>query len=107
MNRRRFSNLRNAVLAVAAIFVILADGASAQQKLGDFVTESGFDWMIGEWVAMTDEGGKIHSSYKWELNKNLIAMGFKIGDFEGRGMIYCVPAENIGCPAISFKTNNQ
>ena len=94
MNRRRFSNLRNTVLAVAAIFVILADGASAQQKLGDLVTESGFDWMIGEWVATTDEGGKIHSSYRWELNKNLITMGFKVGDFEGRGMIYYVPAEN-------------
>ena len=94
MNRRRFSNLRNTILAVAAIFVILAAGASAQQKLGDLVTEGGFDWMIGEWVATTDEGGKIDIIYKWELNKNLITMGFKIGDFEGRGMIYYVPAEN-------------
>jgi hypothetical protein len=105
MNRRRFSNPRNAVLAVAAIFVILADGASAQQKLGDLVTEGGFEWLIGDWVATTDEGGKIHSFYKWGLNKNLITMGFKMGDFEGRGMIYYVPAENIGYPAISVKTN--
>ncbi len=94
MNRRRFSNLRNTVLVVAAIFVILADGASAQQKLGDLVTEGGFEWVIGEWVATTDEGDKVDLVYKWELNKNLITLGFKVGDFEGRGMIYYVPAEN-------------
>ncbi len=58
MNRRRFSNLRNTFLAVAAILVILATGASAQQKLGDLVTEGGFDWMIGEWVATTDQANK-------------------------------------------------
>jgi len=94
MNQLKTARLRNNILAVAAILVILAAGASAQQKLGDLVTESGFDWMIGEWVATTDQGGKIHSSYKWELNKNLITLGFKVGDFEGRGLIYYVPAEN-------------
>jgi len=94
MNRPRFSKLRNTVLAVAAVLVILATGAEAQRKLADLVTEGGFDWMMGEWAATTDEGGKIHSSYKWELNKNLITMGFKMGDFEGLGMIYYVPAED-------------
>jgi hypothetical protein len=48
MNRPEFSELRMTFLAVAAVLVILATGAEAQQKLGDFVTESGFDWMIGE-----------------------------------------------------------
>ena len=94
MSRRRFSNLRNTVLAMAAILVILTGGASAQQKLGDLVTKGGFDWIIGKWQATTDQGDKVDLVYKWELNKNLITMGFKIGDFEGRGMIYYVPADN-------------
>ena len=94
MNRRRFSNLRNTVLAVAAVLVILATGAEAQRKLADLVTEGGFDWMMGKWAATTDQGDKVALFFKWELDKNLITMGFKVGDFEGRGMIYYVPAEN-------------
>ena len=87
-------SLRSALPAVAAFLVILAAGVGAQQRLGDLVTMGGFDWMIGEWVATTDEGEKIHSSYKWELNKNLVTLGFKMGEFEGRGMIYYVPSED-------------
>ena len=94
MNRQKISKRRNTLLAVAAILVICAAGASAQQRLGDLVTEYGFDWMMGEWVASTNEGEKIHSFYKWELNKNLVTLGFKMGEFEGRGMIYFVPAED-------------
>ena len=94
MNLSKTANLRNTLLVVAAVLVNCAAGAGAQQKLGDLVTEGGFDWMIGEWVATTDEGDKVDLVYKWELNKNLITMGFKVGDFEGRGMIYYVPAEN-------------
>jgi len=94
MNQLTTARLRNNILAVVAILVILATVASAQQKLGDLVTEGGFDWMIGKWQATTDQGDKVDLVYKWELDKNLITMGFKIGDFEGRGMIYYVPAEN-------------
>ena len=98
MNRAKTTTihtvLRNTILAGAAIVVILTVGAGGQQGLGELVTMSGFEWLIGDWVATTDEGGEIHSSYKWELNKNLITLGFKVGDFEGRGMIYYVPAEN-------------
>ena len=86
--------VRNTILAGAAIVVILTVGAGGQQSLGEMVTMGGFEWLIGDWKATTDEGGKIHYSYKWELNKNLITLGFKVGDFEGRGMIYYVPAEN-------------
>jgi len=94
MNQPKTTKLRNTLLAAAAILVILAAGASAQQKLGDLVTEGGFDWMIGRWQTTTDQGEKVDLVYKWELNKNLITLGFKVGDFEGRGMIYYVPAEN-------------
>ncbi|HUU17433.1 MAG TPA: hypothetical protein VMW72_09810 [Sedimentisphaerales bacterium] len=94
MNRRRFSNLRNTFLASAAILVILAGGASAQQKLGDLVTEGGFDWMIGEWVATTDEGDKVDLVYKWELDKHLVTIHLKWPNYEYRGMIFYKPTED-------------
>jgi hypothetical protein len=80
--------LRNTILAGAAIVVILTVGADGQQGLGELVTMGGFEWLIGDWMATTDQGGEIHSFYRWGLNKNLISMGFKMGEFEGRGMIY-------------------
>jgi hypothetical protein len=85
--------LRNTILAGAAIVVILTVGAGGQQSLGELVTMGGFEWLIGDWKATTDQGGEIHSFYKWGLNKNVITMGFKMGEFEGRGMIYYDPAE--------------
>jgi len=93
MNRRRFSNLRNTFLAVAAILVILAAGASAQQKLGDLVTEGGFDWMIGGWQTTTDQGDKVELVYKWELDKHLLSFHLKWPNYEYRGMIFYVPTE--------------
>ena len=85
--------LRNTILAGAAIVVILTVGAPGQQQLGELVTMGGFEWLIGDWKATTDMGVEVHSFYKWGLNKNLITMGFKMGEFEGRGMIYYDPAE--------------
>jgi hypothetical protein len=83
--------LRNTILAGTAIVVILTVGAGGRQGLGELVTMGGFEWLIGDWKATTDQGGEIHSFYKWELNKNLITMGFNMGEFEGRGMIYYDP----------------
>ncbi len=94
MNRRRFSNLRNTVLAVAAILVILAAGARAQQKLGDLVTEGGFDWMIGRWQATTDQGDEVELVYKWELDKHLVTIHLKWPSYEYRGMIFYAPSED-------------
>ena len=94
MNRRRFSNLRNTVLAVAAILVILATGARAQQKLGDLVTEGGFDWMIGRWQTTTDQGDKIDIVWKWELDKHMVTVHLKWSNYEYRGMIFYVPTED-------------
>jgi len=104
MNRRRFSNLRNTVLAVAAIFVILADGASAQQKLGDLVAEGGFDWMIGGWAATTDQGDKVDLVYKWELDKHLVTIHLKWPSYEYRGMIFYVPSED---KVVQIGADNQ
>ena len=97
MNRAKTAKiqtvLRNTILAGAAIVVILTVGAGGQQSLGELVTMGGFEWLIGEWKATTDQGVEVRSYYKWELNKNLISMGFKMGEFEGRGMIYLNPVD--------------
>jgi len=86
--------LRNTILAGAAVVVILTVGAGGQQGLGDLVTMGGFEWLIGDWMTKTDMGVEVHAFYKWELDRNLIKMGFKMGEFEGRGMIYYSPAED-------------
>ena len=85
--------LRNTILAGVAIVVVLTVGAGGQQQLGELVTMGGFEGLIGDWKTTTDEGDKVDIVYKWELNKNLITIGFKVGKFEGRGMIYYDPAE--------------
>lgn len=91
-------------MAVAAILVILAAGANAQQKLGDLVTEGGFNWMIGKWQFTTDEGDKIDLVYKWELDKHLATIHLKIPNFEYRGMIFYVPTED---KIIQIGADNQ
>ncbi len=88
MNRPKISKPRNTFLAVAAVLVILAAGASAQQKLGDLVTEGGFDWIAGKWVAETDEGQELQIIYKWELDKHLVTVHLKWPNYEYRGLIF-------------------
>jgi len=87
-------NLRNTVLALAAILVIATTGANAQQKLGDFVSEGGFDWIIGNWEATSDQGDKIELVYKWELEKHMVTMLLKWPNNEYRAMIFYKPAED-------------
>lgn len=94
MKQVKTTLLRNTILTVAAIIVITTTGASAQQKLGDLVTEGGFDWLIGNWEATSDEGDKIELVYKWELDKHLMTMHLKFADNEYRAMIFYKPAED-------------
>ena len=54
MNKTKTSMRRNIFLFVAAIIFIATSGANAQQKLGDLVTEGGFDWLVGNWEATSD-----------------------------------------------------
>ena len=93
MNQLKISKLRKTFLAMTAILVILAGGAGAQQKLGDLVTEGGFDWMMDKWQATTDQGDKVELVYKWELDKHLVTIQLKFTNYEYRGMIFYVPAE--------------
>lgn len=94
MNQAGTTKIRNIFMASAAFLIIITSGAGAQQKLGDLVTEGGFDWLIGKWEAMTDEGEKVELEYKWELDKHLITMMLKWPGSEYRAMIFYKPAED-------------
>jgi len=94
MNRPELSKLRKTLLALAAILIILATGAKAQQKLGDLVTEGGFDWMMGRWEATSDQGDKVELVYKLELDKHLATIHLKWPNYEYRGMIFYKPTED-------------
>ncbi|MBA7625476.1 hypothetical protein ES703_32906 [subsurface metagenome] len=95
---RLHTSLRRALLALAAGLVIFAGQAAAQEKekekLGDLMSEAGFDWIVGKWVAETEEGQKYEIVYEWELNKHAITVHFKRGDYEHHGMIFYMASED-------------
>jgi hypothetical protein len=104
MNTAKTSRRRNIFLFVAAIIFITTSGASAQQKLGDLVSEGGFDWLAGNWEATSDEGDKIELVYKWELDKHLMTMLLKFAGNEYRAMIFYKPAED---QVVQITVDNQ
>jgi hypothetical protein len=46
------------------------------------------EWMIGKWAT---EEGNVSISYTWKLDKNMVAVAFKLGDREAEGMIVQKP----------------
>lgn len=87
-------SIRKTLLVLGAFFLTWTPQTRAQLSLGDVVAEAGFDWMIGKWMATTDDGDQIHLVYKWELAKHLVTIQFKMRDYEYRGMIFYVPAKD-------------
>ena len=65
-------SMRSISLVVAVLLAVLTIPAGAQEKFGDFVAEYGYDWMIGNWSATSDNGGQIELEYKWILDKNVM-----------------------------------
>jgi len=104
MNQAKRTNLKNTMLALAAILVIATTGANAQQKLGDLVAEGGFDWIIGNWEATSDEGDKIELVYKWELDKHMVSMQLKWPNNEYRAMIFYNAVED---KIVQITVDNQ
>jgi hypothetical protein len=86
-------SIRKTLLVLGTVFLIWTAQANAQLSLADVVAEAGFDWMIGKWVATTDDGDQVQLVYKWELAKHLVTIQFKMRDYEYRGMIFYVPAK--------------
>jgi hypothetical protein len=56
--------------------------------LADKVAKEKTDWMIGKWAAAE---GSVSISYTWKLDKNVVAVAFKLGDRESEGMIVQKP----------------
>ena len=85
-------SMKSISLVVAVLLAISAVPTGAQDKLGDFVAEYGYDWMIGNWSATSDDGGQVELEYKWILDKYAMCVNVKIGDFKYHGMIMLVPS---------------
>ncbi len=72
---------------------------AAQQKLGDMVTEGGYDWIIGRWVAETDNGEKVEVKYDWAIDKHAVLSEISMGDFRYRGLVMLSPTSGEACEA--------
>jgi len=85
-------SMRSISLVIAVLLAVTAVPACAQEKLGDFVTEYGYDWMIGKWSASRDDGQQVELEYKWILDKCTMCVDVKMGDFKYHGLIMLVPS---------------
>jgi uncharacterized protein (TIGR03067 family) len=84
--------MKSISLVIAVLLAVSAVESQAQEKLGDFVAEYGYDWMIGNWSASRDDGGQVELEYKWILDKCAMCVNVKIGDFKYHGLIMLVPS---------------
>ena len=85
-------SMRSISLVIVVLLAVSAAPAGAQEKLGDFVAEYGYDWMIGKWAATRDDGGQVELEYKWILDKCAMFVNVKMGDFKYHGLIMLVPS---------------
>ena len=85
-------SIRNMFLVIAVLLAVSVVPAGAQDKLGDFLAEFGYDWMIGNWSATSDDGGLVELEYKWILDKCAMCVNVTMGDFKYHGMIMLVPS---------------
>ncbi len=80
-------NWKSGSLTIAVLFAMCAVPVAAQERLGDLVAEGGYDWVIGRWVATTDDGQKVELTYDWGLDRNVVLTGVGMGGFRYSGMI--------------------
>jgi hypothetical protein len=82
---------KSILLLSAALTAILAFPAGAQDSLGDMVYQGGYDWLIGKWVATTEEGQKITFEQRWVLDRHAVVTTSQIGEMKYHGMIMFIP----------------
>jgi hypothetical protein len=80
-------SLRSAFKIVVIVLAALAASGVAQETLGDLVASGGYDWILGRWVATTDEGQKVEFTFDWALDKHAVLNGLRMGDFQYEGII--------------------
>ena len=76
--------------AVIVLMAWVAPGA-AQQKLGDLIASGGYEWVIGKWVATTDEGQKVECNFDWAVDKCVVLNDLRMGDFTYQGIVTLSP----------------
>jgi hypothetical protein len=67
-------------------------GATADyQKLGDLVSEGGYAWLAGKWLA-ADTERQYALEHSWTLDKHAMLVDLKIGDYLYHGMVMYLPS---------------
>ncbi len=97
MSLRRVS-LTIVVLAACAVPV------AAQQKLGDLVAQGGYEWLMGRWVATTDQGEKVEFRYDWGMDKYIVVADTVMGNFKYHGIAMLAPNSY---EAMGFGADNR
>lgn len=95
MNHSRTKQMTFATLLLAALLVGSASPVFGAQHLGALISEGGFDWMAGTWVATSDQGVTIEVTYKWAVENHVISVEYKASnDFTYRGLIFYKATED-------------
>jgi len=97
-------NIKSLCLLGLGLLVISTAPVAAQQSLGDLVSEYGYDWLAGKWATTTDDGQNVELEYKWGLDRHVILVEFKMGDFKYHGMIMFVPSRE---EVVQMGADNQ
>ena len=84
-------SLRSVFVTVVMVWAVCAAPGVAQEKLGDLVASGGYDWIIGKWVATTDDGQKAESNFNWALDKCVVLNDLQFGDFKYQGIVMLPP----------------
>jgi hypothetical protein len=85
-------NLRRVFSMVVIVGAASCVSSLAQETLGDLVASGGYDWILGRWVASTDEGQKVEFAFDWALDKHVVLNSLQFGEFQYQGLIRLSPA---------------
>lgn len=96
--------VRRVLLCLAVLLAISTATAVAQESLGDLVAQGGYDWLIGRWVATTEQGQQVVFEQKWGLDRHVILVDLQMRDFKLAGMIIFVPSRE---EVIQVSADNQ
>ena len=83
--------LKRVVFSAIVLLVVSAVPVAAQESLGDLVVQGGYDWLIGKWVATTDDGDEVVYEQKWALDRHAILVDLRTRDFKFSGIIVFLP----------------
>lgn len=84
---------RNVFSTVVMGLAIFVTPSMAQETLGDLVASGGYDWIIGRWVASTNDGQKVEFNFAWALDKHVVLNSLQMGDFKYQGIITLSPTD--------------